>query len=338
MSNYSFYNECDGSIFESDNYWERDIMEYNEEQMESIVGDDNSNEINIDSENENDYQGEDNELEQGENEIINNELFIEENKTNEFKKTTSKEINEKINYSISNYSTREKSENINKFIERDKKVRFLLKKRGRKSKNNNPVNQTNTNDESKFRTDNKVRKIRIHLIKFAKNLLNNCLKKEFGINSKKIIKDIVEDLTSDITISFNLKFFDSPLEKIFSNPLNEKFKDKNHNIEVIKEIKKKIDEAPLTNELLGTKLIKVYEWFIEKDNYKSYYDKYGKDENTHNLNELLNELKEKEKYEYIISLRKTGMDLMESFNSDNARNVKKKRKIKFKGTNFEDYY
>ena len=32
------------------------------------------------------------------------------------------------------------------------------------------------------------------------------------------------------------------------------------------------------------------------------------------------------------------MDLMESFKSDNARNVKKKRKIKFKGTNFEDYY
>ena len=246
---------------------------------------------------------------------------------------------------VNNYSlvpTRDKTGNINDSIERNTKVLFQVKKTGRKNKNNslNEISDINKKVHSKYQRDNLIRKIRIYLIKFAKDLLNNCIKVDFGKNTQRKIKGIVQELTSDITISFNIEFFNSTLERIFSNPLNEKYKkmDKNHNINEIKKIRETINKGSLINELLNKTLIEVYDWFIEKGNYEYYYNRYGKDENTYNLNEFLITLKKKEEDDYIQLLKDTGMMLLKLFDYRKAINVIKKRKIKFKGTNFEGFY
>ena len=275
-----------------------------------------------------------------ENQSINQEVFIEYNQNQYLKESNSKEIIRENNYSL--VPTRDKTGNINDSIERNTKVLFQVKKTGRKNKNNtlNEVSDINKKVHSKYQRDNLIRKIRIYLIKFAKNLLNDCIKKDFGTKSIQQIKGIVQELTSDITISFNIEFFNSTLERIFSNPLNKKYKkmDEAHNINEIKKIKQKINKASLTNELLNKTLLEVYDWFIQKDNYEYYYDRYGKGENTYNLKEFLNTLKNKETDDYIKDLEKEGMKLIESFDHKKARKVQKKRKIKFKGTNFEGYY
>ena len=323
-------NINDRNLFEDNNINERSLFEDNNINERSLFKDNNINERSIFKDNiinKKSIFEDENELEHTQKEIINQELFIEEN-SSEFKKIKPKEILSERDYSSSKYSTREKSENI-----------FQVKKRGRKSKTYNPMNQTNQKEHTKLHEDNRIRKIRIYLINFANGLLNNCLKKEFGTNTDKQIRGIVSELTSDITISFNKRFFKSTLEKIFSNPLNEKYKKygKDKNINEIKEIRKKINEAPLINELLNKTLIEVYDWFIEKDNYKYFYDRYGKDGHTLNLKEILNELKKNEKSEYMVELENTGMNLLNFFNKT-ARNVIKKRKIKFKGTGFEGLY
>ena len=293
--------------FEKDWNWENDIF------RNPL----NENDINIDEDN-------------SENEIIK----IEER--NEFTQQYQMgEIKRIKSYSKSNVSTEDQTEN-------EKNQLFMVKKTGRKSKKMNQIkNNVNQKVHSKNNKDNLIRKIRIYLIKFTKDLLNNCIKIDFGKNTSRKIKGIIQELTSDITISFNIQFFNSSLERIFSNPLNKKYKNmlKNHNTIEIKKIREKKNEAPLTNELLDKNLIDIYNLFIQKGDYKYYYDRYGKDEKTLNLDELLNTFKKNgQDDKYIKNLKDEGLNLMKFFNKENARKVIKKRKIKFKGTNFEGFY
>ena len=111
-----------------------------------------------------------------ENQSINQEVFIEYNQNQYIKETNSKEIIRENNYSP--VSTRDKTGNINDSFERNTKVLFQVKKTGRKNKNNslNEISDINKKVHSKYQRDNLIRKIRIYLIKFAKNLLNNCIK------------------------------------------------------------------------------------------------------------------------------------------------------------------
>ena len=271
------------------------------------------------------------------------------------------DISNNKNYSSSNASTGDVTEKKNNLIFEEKtelqnknvfKVETLkLKGRKKKSKDNDLKinlteviinnNKQNQKVHSKIDKDNLIRKIRIYLIKFTKDLLNNCIKIDFGKNTSRKIKGIIQELTSDITISFNIQFFNSSLERIFSNPLNKKYKNmlKNHNTIEIKKIREKKNEASLTNELLDKNLIDIYNLFIQKGDYKYYYDRYGKDEKTLNLDELLNTFKKNgQDDKYIKNLKDEGLNLMKFFNKENARKVIKKRKIKFKGTNFEGFY
>ena len=289
------------------------------------------------------------------------------NNSNEFKKQTITNDILKNKKFFSSISTEDVTENKNNIIIEEKKNKTMieekkesdniiffkvnkLKSKGRKKKSKkddlkNNLNQLIINKNkkelkvhSKIDKDNLIRKIRIHAIKFANDLLNNCIKIDFGKNTRRKIREIIQELTSDITISFNIQFLNSTLERIFSNPLNEKYKklNENHNINEIKKIRKKINEAPLTNELLNITFIEIYNWFIQKGNYKFYYDRYGKDENTHNLNEFLNTINESD--DYINLLKQTGINFIQFFTDTKARKVNKKRKIKFKNTNFEGYY
>ena len=248
-------------------------------------------------------------------EIIENNDFERENENNfnEFTKDikTSNEI-------------------IVKFKVEKKKIG--REKKGEKKKRNNKTHTLNSRD-------NMIRKIRIYSIKFGLNLINNCIKKGFGNKTRRIIRGISKEITSDIRIDFNLKFFETPLGQIFSNPINDKFKvrDKFQNIKEINKIRKlrnKSEKALYINELLDLKFKEIYDMFVygNKEENKEKYLKYGKDDNTLNLEELLLTFKNKFSDDYINNLRKEAHEIMTFFDPKNARQSKKK---KFKETNFQ---
>ena len=212
------------------------------------------------------------------------------------------------------------------------KKKIGREKKGEKKKRNNKTHTLNSRD-------NMIRKIRIYSIKFGLNLINNCIKKEFGNKTRRIIRGISKEITSDITIDFNLKFFETPLGQIFSNPINDKFKvrDKFQNIKEINKIRKlrnKSEKALYINELLDLKFKEIYDMFVygNKEENKEKYLKYGKDDNTLNLEELLLTFKNKFSDDYINKLRKEAHEIMTFFDPKNARQSKKK---KFKETNFQ---
>ena len=137
------------------------------------------------------------------------------------------------------------------------------------------INNIKTSDSnSKNANDNKIKKIRILAITFGIDLFNDCIRKELKkIYRKKnlILRSISREITGDITIDFNNTFFDSTLEFIYSNPLNEKYSKfgKNSNIIVINELKK--INNPSINNLLNMKFRDLFTLFVNSD--KNYLQK-----------------------------------------------------------------
>ena len=133
-------------------------------------------------------------------------------------------------------------------------------------------------------------------------------------------------------------FFNSTLERIFSNPLKDKFvrKEKNKNQKFI-EKKKKNKKAPLTNELLQKNFREIYDIFIEKDeNSQNYYKRYGKKEKTKNFKEFIESEKKKEKnIKYFNSLEKEANDIDSFLKLQSAREIR--RHDSMIDTNFENY-
>jgi hypothetical protein len=238
--------------------------------------------------------------------------------------------------------------NVNKKNEiSNSNIVFKVEKKnlGRKKKEKTIEEYTKKKVHSFNSQDNIVRKIRIYSIKFALNLINDCMVLEFGKIKRRKIRGICKEITSDITINFNIYFFEKNLGEIFSNPLNEKYKlkDKDQNIKEISKIRKlreKSNKALLINELLDLKFNVIYDMFVygNKEENKEKYLKYGKSKNTLNLEELLSTSTFKNKYNenYINSLRTQAYEIKKFYNPLNARNLRKKDK-KFKNTNFENF-
>ena len=122
-------------------------------------------------------------------------------------------------------------------------------RRGRK-RNNYSSNLIHTKDN----IDNKIRKIRIHAIKFEMELINDCIKHYYP-NWNRFLKGITKEITSDINIYFIIDFFQFTLEKIYSNKLNTRYKKHNSysNIETIELLKKQ--NNPVINSLLNMTLM-----------------------------------------------------------------------------------
>lgn len=74
------------------------------------------------------------------------------------------------------------------------------KRRGRK-RNNMNSNPVHTKDN----IDNKIRKIRIHAIKFGMEIINDCIKHYYP-NWNRFLKGITKEITSDINIFYNRLF------------------------------------------------------------------------------------------------------------------------------------
>ena len=251
----------------------------------------------------------------------NNKDEIEEkaNLNNSYQTKIYEEEKEEKNLSINNNVINENENMINSNL---LKINKKEKKLGRKKKIQNiDEEEDNINNiHTKCSMDNQIRKIKIHFFKFSVKLINDCIKKEFN-RQIHTIRNISKKITSDITIKKNNIFFNMKIGDILNMEINNKYKtiDIDENKSQINKLRMKKDKAPLTNELLDMNFKKMYEFFID-DQKKSYLKKkYGLIK-AKNLNDFLNDLKEKGADEnYIQLLRKNAQNFFNFFNLENAR-------------------
>lgn len=196
------------------------------------------------------------------------------------------------------------------------------------------MNDSNTETHTKDAKDNKVRKIRIHAIKFGINLINDVIKNKLK-KRNLILRGISKKITSDISITFNNVFFESTLAHIYSNPVNEKYKncDKDENKKVINKLSEL--NHPILNKLLNMKFIDFYNNIFISSNKKDLIEDYGLS-SAKNFQDFLDELK-KDTDEYKQDLKETAYNIKKHFIQGNARN-NNKNENKFEGTNFKDSF
>ena len=185
---------------------------------------------------------------------------------------------------------------------------ILNKKRGRKNKNIDNVKDNEEEVHTKEKEDNKMKKIRTHLIKFIVKLLNDSLIDK-SYKFYKIDKLVVENLK----IVYNLKLNQRTLLDIFLNEkINGRYKMfSNENL-----IKKLIEEQKeeMTLNLLKLKFIEMIN--IIKNNY---------------IDEFFNTIEQKEIIigntnldEYMKSVREMFLGYEDWFKNKRGRNREKK--------------
>lgn len=207
----------------------------------------------------------------------------------------------------------------------NEKEKEIKKKLGRKRKNEiDYEEEPSKNTHTKFSLNNQIRKIKIHILKFGIDLINDCIKKELEIQYHKI-RRISKQITSNISINENKKWFKLNMEDILKVDINGKYKNgnKDMNTKVINILRKKKVKTPITNEILDMTFVDLHNLFMEeKENLIKKYDL--KNIKAKNLNDFLNDLKEKGADEnYIQSLRKNAQNFFNFFNLENARTSSK---------------
>ena len=312
--NFFFLNDEDKCIdFEEINSFENEF-----ENIDLLLSDNINKNYNEDCEK---VKIQNNPKNQSTKDNSNNKEEIEEkaNLNNSFQTKIYEGEKEEKNLSINNNVIKENGNMIDSNL---LKINKKEKKLGRKKKiqNIDEEEDNKNNIHTKFSTDNQIRKIKIHFFKFSVKLINDCIKKEFN-RQIHALRNISKKITSDITIKKNNIFFNMKIGDILNMEINNKYKtiDLDENKTQINKIRMKNDKTPLTNELLDMNFKKMYEFFID-DEKKSYLKKrYGLIK-AKNLNDFLNDLKEKGADEnYIQSLRKNAQNFFNFFNLENAR-------------------
>ena len=251
----------------------------------------------------------------GEKEIEEN-ISIENNQSNEFNFVSFD----------NNYENKKREEKIteptdNKKECDEKKIKNHL---GRKKKNY-IMNKEEKNLHTKNSKDNIIRKIKIHILLFITNLINDCIKYECK-RQTYIIRGVCKEISSDITINNNIELFKQTMEVILSNPINQKYKNVNpdENEKQINRLREKRDKCPKTNELLDKTFEEVYQLFINGDK-NLLKEQYGLNE-AETLNDYLFKISNKENEVYIKELRENAQKYKEFFNINNARKPRKNKK------------
>ena len=130
-------------------------------------------------------------------------------------------------------------------LKKDKKLKFLVKKRGRKNKFQEIKKPQNKNEHNKFSKDNIKRKLKASFNKYIIKLLNNLMKGKYKKSGIKFLKMNIK-ITKDISIGYNRNLIKTPLKEIIVNVSN-KYQNKENNINVIKFIKKQKDNEEILN-------------------------------------------------------------------------------------------
>ncbi len=170
---------------------------------------------------------------------------------------------------------------------------------------------------SKGSSDNIIQKIRRYTIKFGQDLINDCIKKEYGFQKFKI-KTVDKNITSNMRTDYNREFMEKTLESIYSGPLNDRYKkppkDENkRKIEKIRNNKQKI----VINKLLSMKFKDLYKMYINKN--KKNLEEYGS--NAQNFYDLI---KKEKDLSYISKLIEEKDRFFEFFLNRSPRKPKKK--------------
>ena len=139
---------------------------------------------------------------------------------------------------------------FNEIIEqkKDKKLKFLVKKRGRKNKFQEVKKPQNKNEHNKFCKDNIKRKIKASFNKYIIKLLNNLMKGKYKKSRIKFLKMNIK-ITKDISIGYNRNLLKTPLKEIIVNVSNKYQNKENNNIKCIKFIEEKKDNEEIINVL-----------------------------------------------------------------------------------------
>ncbi len=199
---------------------------------------------------------------------------------------------------------------MNKSIKDDNKAipeKFLKKKRGRKNKDMGDI-INGENIHSKNKEDNKMRKIRTHLIRYIVLLLNDSLKDK-SYKFHKINKLVLENLK----IEYNLKLNQRTLLDLFSNEkICERYKNFSNEY-LIKKLLKEQKEKDTLN-LLELKFIEIIN-IIKKEYLDEFLD---------TIKQKENERKNSNIEEYMESLREIFLRYEDWFKNKKGRNREKK--------------
>ena len=284
--NYSYYDLNQNN---DQNFYEQFLPIFNEQQL-SQEDDENYDKI---------YFKQDDSQNQQEN--------IQSEKTKEIDNKKTKPTT--ITTPVKKIKEEKKEFILNKSIKDDNKAipeEFLKKKRGRKNKDMGDI-INGENIHSKNKEDNKMKKIRTHLIRYIVILLNDSLKDK-SYKFHKINKLVLENLK----IEYNLKLNQRTLLDLFSNEkICERYKNFSNEY-LIKKLLKEQKEKDTLN-LLELKFIEMIN--IIKKEY---------------LDEFLDTIKQKEKNnknsnieEYIESLREIFLGYEDWFKNKKGRNREK---------------
>ena len=159
----------------------------------------------------------------------------------------------------------------------EKQFKFVIKKRGRKNKDQIITKSENINVHNKFSNDNIKRRIKASYNKYIIKLLNNLVKKKYKKTTIKFLKMNIR-ITKDIGIEYNQNLLNKPLREIIVNVSN-KYKNKDNNKICIKFIENQKGNAELINILNMT----------YKDFYMNYFLKSTKNDSSEYSFEALKE-------------------------------------------------
>ena len=285
--NYSYYNLNQNN---DQNFYEQFLPIFNEQQL-SQEDDENYDKI---------YFKQDDSQNQQENIQLEKTKEIDNKKT---KPTT-------ITTPVKKIKEEKKEFILNKSIKDDNKAipeEFLKKKRGRKNKDMGDI-INGENIHSKNKEDNKMRKIRTHLIRYIVILLNDSLKDK-SYKFHKINKLVLENLK----IEYNLKLNQRTLLDIFSKEkICERYKNYSNEYLIKKLLKEQIEKDTLN--LLKLKFIEMIN-IIKKEYLDEFLD---------TIKQKENERKNSNIEEYMESLREIFLRYEDWFKNKKGRNREKK--------------
>ena len=188
------------------------------------------------------------------------------------------------------------------------------------------INSLKKKQSCSKRTDNILRKLKVHFFKFVINLCNDYIKFIYK-DSRLKFKNITSELISDVTVQLNLLLKDSSLKTVLYFPINDKFSkyEKDRNIKTIKSLLKKY---PKFNIFLQYKIYELFDFFVEESKKDKLKKEFGI-KNAIPLYDLVNKEKKivSEGKEYTELLLSYGKNYFNNFNKEKQRKRQTKKNV-----------
>ena len=127
----------------------------------------------------------------------------------------------------------------------EKRLKFIITKRGRKNKSQEIKKPERKNVHNKFSNDNIKRRIKASFNKYIIKLLNKLVKEKYKKARIKFLKMNIK-ITKDISIEYNRNLLNKYIKEIIVNMSN-KYKNQDNNKNCIKFIENKKDNEKIIN-------------------------------------------------------------------------------------------